>query len=157
MFIREQQNETWLTNSSWVFNNSIYSQSWLQSCYWDLKSVVTEELLYRGVLLYLLVQSTGNKKAVYVSAILSGTYRCFYHGRIGSIHNHGSYFPQHWFDGTGMGIYQKSRLMANIRLTFGQEHGSLHCVFQRAIGADAVAVRNWSGFNRLVVIAATVK
>lgn len=86
----------------------------------------------------------------------SGIYRWFYQVRIGSTHNHGSYFPQHWFEGTGMGINQKPHLMANVRPTFRLEHGSQHSVFQRAIGADAVAVRNWVGFNRLVVIGATV-
>ena len=69
-----QINEAWLTQSTWVINENIHSQPWLQSLYWDFKSVVTEELLFRGVLLYLLAQYIGNKKAVYVSAILFGIY-----------------------------------------------------------------------------------
>jgi membrane protease YdiL (CAAX protease family) len=53
------------------------------SLYWDLKSVITEELLFRGALLYILIHRIGIKYAILISALAFGIYHWFTMGIIG--------------------------------------------------------------------------
>ena len=49
----------------------------IQMSFFDLKSVVTEELVFRGALLFLLIEKIGAKRAIWISAILFGMYHWF--------------------------------------------------------------------------------
>ena len=69
--------EAYLKNSSWILNEKITSGLVLKSLWWDFKSVLTEELLFRGALLYLLIQKIGSKKSILISAIAFGIYHWF--------------------------------------------------------------------------------
>lgn len=57
----------------------------LSSVWYDLKSVFTEELIYRGAILYILIKKLGHKKAVLISAVAFGVYHWFSFGVIGSL------------------------------------------------------------------------
>ncbi|WP_452610357.1 CPBP family intramembrane glutamic endopeptidase [Roseivirga echinicomitans] len=73
------RSETWLLNSQ--FNFTLL----LNSVWYDLKSVFTEELIYRGALLYLLIKKLGSKKAILISAIAFGVYHWFSFGAFGNV------------------------------------------------------------------------
>ena len=57
----------------------------LDSVWYDLKSVLTEELVFRGALLYILIKKLGEKKGVLISAIAFGVYHWFSFGAFGNV------------------------------------------------------------------------
>lgn len=77
--------ESLLKSSTWVLNEKITSQIVLKSFWWDLKSVLTEELIFRGALLYILIQKIGSNKGILISAIAFGIYHWFSFGVLGNI------------------------------------------------------------------------
>jgi len=58
-------------------NNAITSGFILKSFWWDFKSVLTEELIFRGALLYILIHKLDSKKSILISAIAFGIYHWF--------------------------------------------------------------------------------
>jgi membrane protease YdiL (CAAX protease family) len=52
--------------------------------WWDFKSVVTEELIFRGALLLILIRRIQTKKAILFSAIAFGVYHWFSFGIFGN-------------------------------------------------------------------------
>jgi len=77
--------EAFLKSSSWILNDNISSGIILKSFYWDLKSVLTEELIFRGALLYILIQRIGWQKSILISAIAFGIYHWFSFGVLGNV------------------------------------------------------------------------
>lgn len=77
--------EAFLTSSTWILNKNISSRIIFQSFWWDFKSVLTEELIFRGALLYILIQKIGAKKSIWLSAISFGIYHWFSYGIIGNV------------------------------------------------------------------------
>lgn len=76
--------ESYLKSSSWVLNKGISSGIILKSLWWDLKSVLTEELIFRGALLYILIKKIGSRKSILISAISFGIYHWFSYGILGN-------------------------------------------------------------------------
>lgn len=56
----------------------------LGGSFWVLKAVILEELVFRGVILYLLLRHLGIVKACLISAIIFGVYHWFSYGVFGS-------------------------------------------------------------------------
>ncbi|MCX2743368.1 CPBP family intramembrane metalloprotease [Mangrovivirga sp. M17] len=52
---------------------------------WDMKSVVTEELLFRGALLIILIKKLGKQKGLLISALAFGIYHWFSYGIFGNV------------------------------------------------------------------------
>ena len=77
--------EAYLKSSVWVLNENITAKIILKSFWWDFKSVLTEELVFRGALLYILIQKIGSKKSILISAIAFGIYHWFSYGVLGNI------------------------------------------------------------------------
>ena len=77
--------ESYLKSSDWVLNENISSAIVFESFFWDVKSVLTEELIFRGALLYILIQKLGSSKAVLISAIAFGIYHWFSYGVLGNV------------------------------------------------------------------------
>lgn len=77
--------ESYLKSSTWVLNKDISSGIVLKSFWWDFKSVLTEELIFRGALLYILIQKTGSRKSILISAIAFGIYHWFSYGVLGNV------------------------------------------------------------------------
>ncbi len=77
--------EAFLKSSTWVLNETITSSSVLKAFWWDARSVLTEELVFRGAILYLLIQRIGSNKAILISAIAFGIYHWFSFGVFGNI------------------------------------------------------------------------
>lgn len=77
--------ESYLKSSPWILNNDITSGIILKSFWWDFKSVLTEELIFRGALLYILIQKIGSSKSILFSAISFGIYHWFSYGVLGNV------------------------------------------------------------------------
>jgi len=80
-----QYMEAWLKSSNWIWNENISSEIIFKSLWWDIKSVLTEELIFRGALLYILIQRIGSQKSIIFSAIAFGIYHWFSYGVFGNI------------------------------------------------------------------------
>lgn len=77
--------EAFLKSSTWILNEKITNGIILKSFWWDFKSVLTEELIFRGALLYILIKKIGSKKSILISAIAFGIYHWFSYGVLGNI------------------------------------------------------------------------
>lgn len=77
--------ESYLKSSTWILNKDITGGIILESFWWDFKSVLTEELIFRGALLYILIQKIGSAKSVLISAIAFGIYHWFSFGVLGNL------------------------------------------------------------------------
>jgi len=77
--------ESFLRAATWTLNESVTSSIILKSFWWDFRSVLTEELIFRGAILYILIQKIGTKKGILISAISFGIYHWFSYGVIGNI------------------------------------------------------------------------
>lgn len=77
--------ESTLTSSTWTLNESITPTLALESLWWDFKSVLTEELIFRGAILYILMKRIGPRSAIGISAVAFGVYHWFSYGVFGNI------------------------------------------------------------------------
>ena len=77
--------EASLKSSVWVLNENITGVIILKSFWWDFKSVLTEELIFRGAILFILIQKIGSYKGILISAIAFGIYHWFSFGVLGNI------------------------------------------------------------------------
>lgn len=61
----------------WILNPSLNWQLTLNAIWYNIKSVIFEELIFRGVLLYILIKKLGGTKAILISSISFGIYHWF--------------------------------------------------------------------------------
>lgn len=69
----------------WELNPNRTANLILTGIWWNVKSVLFEELIFRGVLLYILIRKLGHTKAVIISAVAFGIYHWFSHEVFGNI------------------------------------------------------------------------
>jgi uncharacterized protein len=69
----------------WRVNPDLSWKITLEGIWWNIKSVLFEELIFRGVLLYILIRKIGARMAILVSATAFGIYHWFSFGVIGSV------------------------------------------------------------------------
>ncbi len=67
----------YLAKQSWIINPEITISAFLEAIWWNIKSVIFEELIFRGVLLYLIIRRWGAVVGVALSAIGFGIYHWF--------------------------------------------------------------------------------
>jgi len=77
--------ESFLTHSRWLINSRITFSQITESLRWNFNSVLFEELIFRGALLYIAIKRLGNKKAILLSAICFGIYHWFSFGLLGNV------------------------------------------------------------------------
>ena len=77
--------ESYLKSSTWILNKDITSGIIIKSFWWDFKSVLTEDLIFRGALLYILIQKIGSRKGILISAVAFGIYHWFSYGVLGNV------------------------------------------------------------------------
>lgn len=70
-------------NEVWSISPKFSISLLLDGLWWNIKSVLFEELIFRGVLLFILIKRLGAKKAIIISAIAFGIYHWFSYGIIG--------------------------------------------------------------------------
>jgi membrane protease YdiL (CAAX protease family) len=68
----------------WVLNPKLAANTILTGTWWNIKSVLFEELIFRGVLFYILIKKLGHTKAIIISAIAFGIYHWFSQGSFGN-------------------------------------------------------------------------
>ncbi len=68
----------------WELNPKLTVNLILTGVWWNIKSVLFEELIFRGVLFYVLIKKTGHTKAIIISAIAFGIYHWFSQGSFGN-------------------------------------------------------------------------
>src|SRR5687767_8357090 len=71
--------ETWAVNPAFNFN------LFLNGLWWNIKSVLFEELIFRGVLLYIMIKRLGAAKAIIISSIAFGIYHWFTFEILGNV------------------------------------------------------------------------
>ena len=69
----------------WELNPTLTANLILTGIWWNIKSVLFEELIFRGVLFYILIKKLGHTKAIIITAIAFGIYHWFSHEVIGNI------------------------------------------------------------------------
>lgn len=76
--------QTLLLSVEWEFNAAFDLFLILKSFGWHLQSAFTEDLLFRGAILYILISKLDQKKALAISAIAFGIYHWFSYGMFGA-------------------------------------------------------------------------
>ena len=74
-----------LTNTHWKLNENLSFLGGLNFFWWNVKSVVFEELIFRGALLYIAIRKWGARTGIILSAIAFGIYHWFTFGVIGNV------------------------------------------------------------------------
>src|SRR4030095_1527949 len=69
----------------WQLNPALSASLILNGIWWYVKSVLFEELIFRGALLYILIKRLGSQKAIIISAIAFGIYHWFSFGVFGNV------------------------------------------------------------------------
>ena len=75
---------TVFVNNSWILNRQATGKGILESSRWTLVSVLYEELIFRGALLYIAIKKLGVTKACILSAVCFGIYHWFTFNVIGN-------------------------------------------------------------------------
>lgn len=75
---------TAFVGNGWAIISQFSAVQLLKSIWWVLKSVLFEELLFRGALLYIIIRQIGTVKACLVSAVCFGVYHWFAYGVFGN-------------------------------------------------------------------------
>jgi len=68
----------------WQLNPKLSAGLIISGTWWNIKSVLFEELIFRGALMYILIKRLGPAKAIIISAICFGIYHWFSHEVIGN-------------------------------------------------------------------------
>lgn len=77
--------ELLLQSATWYLNEKYNANLMLGMLRWDFISVLTEELVFRGALLFILIKRLGSEKGVLISAIAFGIYHWFSFGIFGNV------------------------------------------------------------------------
>jgi uncharacterized protein len=77
--------ESFLNHSRWRLNSQITFSQISESLRWNFNSVLFEELIFRGALLYIAIKRLGDTKAILLSAIAFGIYHWFSFELLGNI------------------------------------------------------------------------
>lgn len=68
-----------IAKQSWMLNPSINAGVIFEGVWFTVKSVLFEEFIFRGVLLYILIKKLGPTRAIIISAVAFGIYHWFSH------------------------------------------------------------------------------
>jgi len=71
-------------NEKWALNPVLNTKLVVDGLWWNIKSVLFEELIFRGVIFYILIKKLGLVKALFISAAAFGIYHWFSFGIIGN-------------------------------------------------------------------------
>jgi hypothetical protein len=74
-----------ISNTGWTLSDEITLNRFLTASFYDVNSVLFEELLFRGILLYGLIKVSTQQAGMILSAILFGVYHWYSYGVIGNM------------------------------------------------------------------------
>lgn len=69
----------------WEINPSLSAGLIAEGVWWNIKSVLFEELIFRGAIFYILIKRIGTAKAIILSSIAFGIYHWFSFGILGNV------------------------------------------------------------------------
>src|SRR5215831_9213701 len=69
----------------WEINPAFTGKLLAEGLWWNIKSVLFEELIFRGVILYILIKRLGPVPAIIISAVAFGIYHWFSYGILGNV------------------------------------------------------------------------
>ena len=69
----------WIAKQSWLLNPALNIGAILEGVWFTVKSVLFEEFIFRGVLLYILIKKLGPTRAIIISGVAFGIYHWFSH------------------------------------------------------------------------------
>lgn len=75
---------TLFIDNSWYYNRSYSFREFLLNAWWVVKSVLFEELIFRGALLFIAIKKLGIQKACILSAAAFGVYHWFSYNTFGN-------------------------------------------------------------------------
>lgn len=75
--------ETFVLKVKWELQSTFNYKLFFDAVVYHLKSALTEDLVFRGALLYILIHKLGAKWAILISALFFGVYHVFSYGMIG--------------------------------------------------------------------------
>ncbi|WP_223033048.1 CPBP family intramembrane glutamic endopeptidase [Hanstruepera marina] len=75
--------ETYILDVEWKQKETVDYSLIFQSFIYHIRSALTEDLVFRGAILYVLIQRIGSKKAILLSALCFGVYHVFSYGMMG--------------------------------------------------------------------------
>jgi hypothetical protein len=133
----------------WHLNPDLSAKLVMEGIWWNIKSVLFEELIFRGVLLFILIRKLGSAKAVILSAIAFGVYHWFSFGIIG---NWGQMVIVFFITGT-MGLllaygYSKTfSLYIPIAIHLGWNFTQIFIFSQGPIGNGILMTSDLTGFR----------
>ena len=73
-----------IAKQQWQLNPNFNLYTIANGTWFNIKSVLFEELIFRGVLFYLLIKKLGATKAIIISAVAFGIYHWFSHELFGN-------------------------------------------------------------------------
>ncbi|MCZ4409149.1 CPBP family intramembrane metalloprotease [Cryomorphaceae bacterium 1068] len=75
--------ETIVLNVDWQWQTDIHYPSIFDAFVYHLRSALTEDLVFRGAILYILIKRLGSSWAIFISALCFGVYHVFSYGIAG--------------------------------------------------------------------------
>jgi membrane protease YdiL (CAAX protease family) len=75
--------ESIVLNVDWELKRGINYKLIFESFIYHIRSALTEDLVFRGAILYILISRIGGEKAILISAIFFGVYHVFSYGMTG--------------------------------------------------------------------------
>lgn len=76
--------ESFILNVEWKQNDTIHYNLIFDALVYHIRSALTEDLVFRGAILYILIQRIGAKKGILISAFVFGVYHIFSYGMVNS-------------------------------------------------------------------------
>lgn len=137
------------SRSVWSLNKSFTTSKFLSGSWWAMQSVLYEELIFRGAILYIAIEKIGEKKACILSAICFGIYHWF------SMNAFGNWVMMGYlFIGTGIMGYifalayaKTNSLYLSIGLHFGWNFITTMVFSQGPIGDQLLILKKGDRFN----------
>lgn len=74
-----------IARQKWQLNTQLTINTVFEGIWWNIKSVLFEELIFRGAILYILIKKFGSRKAIIISAIAFGIYHWFSQNAFGNV------------------------------------------------------------------------
>ncbi|NOU84648.1 CPBP family intramembrane metalloprotease [Paenibacillus sp. LMG 31460] len=74
-----------ITHLHWTLRSNLTGLEIVSYLWWNVKSVMFEELIFRGALLYIVIRRFGVKSGILLSAICFGIYHWFSYGIFGNV------------------------------------------------------------------------
>ena len=120
-----------IARQSWQLNPDINLLLIMKGTWFVIKSVLFEELIFRGVLLYILIKKMGAVKAIFISAAAFGMYHWFSHELWGNPVQMAIEFFYFWCYGIGTGLWvcENFLIVCAGSYSFRLEHSSDGCLF----------------------------